>query len=111
MSEAANENLIVAQLDLARYYWNGEVTMMDKKMAMQWFETAKENIHQDTDGDTCAVLANSYIEGWCCEPNIVKGYYWTAIAYRDNKDERNSLLRKLRKRMDHDQICQAKSLL
>jgi hypothetical protein len=109
--DAANEGLIAAQLNLARYYWNGDVTKMDKKLATQWFETAKENIHENTDWDTCATLANSYIEGWCCEPDIVKGYYWTAISYRDHKEERVSVLRRLRKRMDYDQICQAKSLL
>jgi hypothetical protein len=93
ISEAADAGVLIAQLNLARYYWTGEGAKVNRTLATKWFESAKENIDETTDYDTCVILAESYINGWCCEPDLVAGYYWTAIAYRDRHEHRAAQLR------------------
>ena len=112
MMEAAQGGHVAAQLGVARYFWDGVGTEVDRGQARRWFDTAKTNVTKDAGCDAHCLLVGMLIEGVGCERDLVQAYYWAMLTDRRfPRQVARSESRKLRRKMTKEQIREGERLL
>lgn len=112
MTEAAQQGLVDAELDLARYYWDGVGTDMDREAAGRWFGMAIANMTKDAGFDAHCDLVWRLMEGVGCEPDLVQAYYWAKVTDRRFPGQlAKSEITRLWAEMTEGQIREGKRLL